>query len=148
MNNSKTNQIVDDEEGGVYNPELLLANWTSVSFILMTVALLFYHMTRIETLEMDRRLAGVFSVSIIIMSVIFSIQALLIYTKRLSRLRTKNETSFIRQEISISRTYIMVVRILIVIAVGIAIVILYGSFIKDWKPHPGGRKYLIETKLT
>ena len=120
MNNTKAPPTINEEEGGVYNPELLLANWTSVSFILMTVSLLFYHMTRIETLEMDRRLAGVFSVSIIIMSVIFSIQALLIYTKRLSRLRTKNETSFIRQEISISRTYIMVVRILIVIAVGIA----------------------------
>ena len=126
MNN--TNRPSNEEEGGVYNPELLLSNWTNVSFVLMTVALLFYHMTRRRTLEMDRRLAGLFAVSIIIMSVVFAIQSLLIYAKRLGRLKNKDETDFIRQEIGISHTYIVVNSILIVIAVGIAIVILLGSF--------------------
>ena len=128
MNNTKALPTINEEEGGVYNPELLLANWTNVSFILMTVALLFYHMTRRRTLEMDRRLAGVFAISIIIMSVVFAIQSLIIYSKRLGRLKNKKETDFIQQEISISHTYIIVSSILIVIAVGIAIVILLGSF--------------------
>jgi len=127
MNNTKALPTIN-EEGGVYNPELLLANWTNVSFILMTVSLLFYHMTRRRTLEMNRRLAGVFAISIIIMSVVFAIQSLVIYSKRLSRLKKKKETDFIQQEISISHTYIIVSSILIVIAVGIAIVILLGSF--------------------
>ena len=117
-----------DEEGGVYNPELLLASWTSVSFILMTVSLLFYHMTRRKTLEMDRRLAGVFAISIIIMSAVFAIQSLVVYAKRVGRLRTKKETEFVRQEIIISRTYIAVGSILVVISFGIAIAILVGSF--------------------
>ena len=128
MNNTKAPPTINEEEGGVYNPELLLANWTNVSFILMTVSLLFYHMTRRRTLEMDRRLAGVFAISIIIMSVVFAIQSLIIYSKRLGRLKKKKETDFIQQEISISHTYIIVSSILIVIAVGIAIVILLGSF--------------------
>ena len=128
MNNTKAPPTINEEEGGVYNPELLLANWTNVSFILMTVSLLFYHMTRRRTLEMDRRLAGVFAISIIIMSVVFAIQSLIIYSKRLGRLKNKKETDFIQQEISISHTYIIVSSILIVIAVGIAIVILLGSF--------------------
>ena len=127
MNNTKAPSTIN-EEGGVYNPELLLANWTNVSFILMTVSLLFYHMTRRRTLEMNRRLAGVFAISIIIMSVVFAIQSLIIYSKRLGRLKNKKETDFIQQEISISHTYIIVSSILIVIAVGIAIVILLGSF--------------------
>ena len=127
MNNTKALPTIN-EEGGVYNPELLLANWTNVSFILMTVSLLFYHMTCRRTLEMDRRLAGVFAISIIIMSVVFAIQSLIIYSKRLGRLKNKKETDFIQQEISISHTYIIVRSILIVIAVGIAIVILLGSF--------------------
>jgi hypothetical protein len=127
MNNTKAPPTIN-EEGGVYNPELLLANWTNVSFILMTVSLLFYHMTCRRTLEMDRRLAGVFAISIIIMSVVFAIQSLIIYSKRLGRLKNKKETDFIQQEISISHTYIIVSSILIVIAVGIAIVILLGSF--------------------
>ena len=117
-----------DEEGGVYHPELLLAHWTSVSFILMTVSLLFYHMTRRKTLEMDRRLAGVFAISIIIMSAVFAIQSLVVYAKRVGRLRTKKETEFVRQEIIISRTYIAVGSILVVISFGIAIAILVGSF--------------------
>ena len=128
MNNTKAPPTINEEEGGVYKPELLLANWTNVSFILMTVSLLFYHMTRRRTLEMNRRLAGVFAISIIIMSVVFAIQSLVIYSKRLSRLKKKKETDFIQQEISISHTYIIVSSILIVIAVGIAIVILLGSF--------------------
>ena len=128
MNNTKAPPTINEEEGGVYNPELLLANWTNVSFILMTVSLLFYHMTCRRTLEMDRRLAGVFAISIIIMSVVFAIQSLIIYSKRLGRLKNKKETDFIQQEISISHTYIIVSSILIVIAVGIAIVILLGSF--------------------
>ena len=128
MNNTKAPPTINEEEGGVYNPELLLANWTNVSFILMTVSLLFYHMTRRRTLEMNRRLAGVFAISIIIMSVVFAIQSLIIYSKRLGRLKNKKETDFIQQEISISHTYIIVSSILIVIAVGIAIVILLGSF--------------------
>ena len=117
-----------DEEGGVYNPELLLANWTSVSFVLMTVSLLFYHMTRRKTLEMDRRLAGVFAISIIIMSAVLAVQSLVVYTKRISRLRNKQETVFIRQEIGISHTYIAVGTILVVISVGIATAIVIDSF--------------------
>ena len=122
-----TNRIIDGE-GGVYNPELLLARWTSVSFILMTVSLLFYHMTRRKTLEMDPRLAGVFAVSIIIMSAVFTIQSLVVYAKRVGRLRTKKETEFVHQEIIISHTYIAVGSILVVISFGIAIAILVGSF--------------------
>ncbi len=117
-----------NEEGGVYNPELLLANWTSVSFVLMTVSLLFYHMTRRKTLEMDRRLAGIFAISIIIMSAVLAVQSLVVYAKRISRLRTKQDTTFVRQEIVISHTYIAVGTILVVISVGIATAILIGSF--------------------
>ena len=131
MNDSKTDQIID--EGGVYNPELLLASWTSVSFVLMTVSLLFYHMTsrRPATLEMPRRLAGVFAISIIIMSVVFAVQSLIVYAQRLSRLRTKKETGFIRQETIISYTYISVGSLLVVIEIGIAVAILIGSFYGD-----------------
>ena len=123
-----TEDRIIDEEGGVYNPELLLANWTSVSFVLMTVSLLFYHMTRQRTLEMDRRLAGVFAVSIIILSAVFAIQSLVVYAKRIGRLRTKKETEFVRQEVLISHTYIVVGSLLVVISLGIAIAILIGSF--------------------
>jgi hypothetical protein len=124
-----TPELIADE-GGVYNPELLLASWTSVSFILMTVSLLFYHMTRRKTLEMGRRLAGVFAVSIITMSAVFAVQSLVVYAKRVKRLQSATPTSFVRQEIGISHTYIAVGTILVVISTGIAGTILVGSFYK------------------
>ena len=119
---------VDNEEGGVYNPELLLASWTSVSFVLMTVSLLFYHMTRRQTLEMAPRLAGLFAISIILMSTVLAVQSLVVYAKRLSRLRSKQDTTFVRQEIVISHTYIAVGTLLVVISVGIAAAMLIGTF--------------------
>ena len=119
---------VGNEEGGVYNPELLLASWTSVSFVLMTVSLLFYHMTRRQTLEMAPRLAGLFAISIILMSTVLAVQSLVVYAKRLSRLRSKQDTTFVRQEIVISHTYIAVGTLLVVISVGIAVAILIGTF--------------------
>ena len=119
---------VGNEEGGVYNPELLLASWTSVSFVLMTVSLLFYHMTRRKTLEMGPRLAGLFAISIILMSTVLAVQSLVVYAKRISRLRTKQDTAFVRQEIVISHTYIAVGTLLVVISVGIAVAILIGTF--------------------
>ena len=120
---------VGNEEGGVYNPELLLASWTSVSFVLMTVSLLFYHMTRRQTLEMAPRLAGLFAISIILMSTVLAVQSLVVYAKRISRLRTKQDTTFVRQEIVISHTYVAVGTLLVVISVGIATAILIGSFL-------------------
>ena len=119
---------VGNEEGGGYNPELLLASWTSVSFVLMTVSLLFYHMTRRQTLEMAPRLAGLFAISIILMSTVLAVQSLVVYAKRLSRLRSKQDTTFVRQEIVISHTYIAVGTLLVVISVGIAVAILIGTF--------------------
>ena len=77
---------------------------------------------------MDPRLAGVFAVSIIIMSAVFTIQSLVVYAKRIGRLRTKKETEFVHQEILISHTYIAAGSILVVISFGIAIAILVGSF--------------------
>ena len=118
----------DTPEGGVYNPELLLASWTGVSFVLMTVSLLFYHMTRRKTLEMDRRLAGVFAVAIILMSVVFAVQSLVVYAKRLSRLQGAEDTPFVRQEINISHTYIAAGSLLALISVGIAGAVVAGSF--------------------
>ena len=77
---------------------------------------------------MGRRLAGLFAISIILMSTVLAVQSLVVYAKRISRLRTKQDTTFVRQEIVIRHTYIAVGTILVVISVGIATAILIGSF--------------------
>jgi len=122
------NKLTAEELGGVYNPELLLEGWTSASFLLMTVSLLFYHMTKAESIEMDPRIAGVFAVSIIILAVVLSVQALAVYIRRVGRLKQNKDRAPMHEEIVISHTYVAVAAILIVIETGIAYTILKGSF--------------------
>ena len=122
------NKLTAEELGGVYNPELLLEGWTSASFLLMTVSLLFYHMTKAESIEMDPRIAGVFAVSIIILAVVLSVQALAVYIRRVGRLKQNKDRAPMHEEIGISHTYVAVAAILIAIETGIAYTILKGSF--------------------
>jgi len=122
------NKLTAEELGGVYNPELLLEGWTSASFLLMTVSLLFYHMTKADSLEMDPRLAGIFAVSIIILAVVLSVQALAVYIRRVGRLKQNRDRAPMHEEIVISHTYVVVAAILIAIETGIAYTILKGSF--------------------
>lgn len=117
------------EEGGIYNPELLLVSWTSASFLLMTVSLLFYHLTVKRTLEMGEHTAGIFAVLMILMSVAFAVQAFVSYLARTKRWHNKKDNRpELREEVRISRTYLTIGAILIVIEIGIAGTILSGSF--------------------
>ena len=117
--------------GGIYNPEILLEGWTGASFILMTTALLFYHMTRSKSIEMDNRIAGIFAVAMMVLSIVFEIQALVIYIQRIKRLRTLTNSSSIQQEIVIGRCLTVMIGILIVVQLGIGGTILRGSFKKE-----------------
>jgi len=115
-------------EGGIYNPELLLVNWTGTSFVLLTVSLLFYHMTRQKSLEMPRRTAGMFAASLVVLALIYAIQALVTYIGRIERMRSRKNRAVIRQELRISRLYILLGVVLVVVECGIALTILRGSF--------------------
>lgn len=67
----------------VWTPESLYAGWLAVSILVMTVSLLFYHMTRVKSLEMEPKTAGIFSVILIIISFVFNISALVTYWDRI-----------------------------------------------------------------
>ncbi len=85
-------------------------------------------MTKADSLDMKPRLAGVFAVSIIILAVVLSVQALAVYIRRVGRLKQNKDRAPIHEEIVISHTYVAVAAILIVIETGIAYTILKGSF--------------------
>lgn len=68
----------------VYTPEAILSSWLNLSFLAITVSLLFYHMTRVKSLEMDSRVAGLFSILLIGVSVAYTIFAVKPYMERLS----------------------------------------------------------------
>jgi hypothetical protein len=118
----------------IIQPEILLSQWTSASFVLMTTSLLFYHMTCVSSLEMNPRSAGLISVAMIIMSIIFEIQALVVYVKRVSRMNTVSDhaqlLSSIRTEKVVSKSYIAVISVLVLLQLFIAWVIITGAFRK------------------
>jgi hypothetical protein len=67
----------------VYFPESLLDGWLSVSAVLLTTSLLFYHMSRVKSLKVRPYLAKVVSVGLILISTAYMIYALIPYTKRM-----------------------------------------------------------------
>jgi len=118
----------------IIQPEILLSQWTAASFVLMTTSLLFYHMTRVASLEMNPHVAGLISVAMIFMSIVFEVQALVVYVKRVSRMDTVSKSSqlisSIRTERTVSKSYIAVISILVLLQLFIGWVIVTGSFKK------------------
>tara|TARA_B100001093_G_C26675979_1_gene948313 strand:- start:561 stop:1025 length:465 start_codon:yes stop_codon:yes gene_type:complete len=123
----------------IIQPEILLSQWTAASFVLMTTSLLFYHMTRVSSLEMNPRIAGLISVAMIIMSIVFEVQALVVYVQRVSRMDTVSNATLIiksiRTERKVSKSYIAVISILVLVQLFIAWVIVSGSFKKLASKH-------------
>lgn len=68
----------------VYLPESLLDGWLSVSAVLLTTSLLFYHMSRVNSLKVRPYLAKLVSVGLILISTAYMVYALIPYTKRMN----------------------------------------------------------------
>ena len=69
--------------GKVYAPESVLAGWLNLSFFSITTALIFYHMTRVKSLEMDARIAGVFAIILMAVSVCYTMFSIRPYAERI-----------------------------------------------------------------
>ena len=125
----------------IIQPEILLSQWTAASFVLMTTSLLFYHMTRVQSLEMDPRVAGIISVAMLVMSIVFEIQALVVYTQRVARMDTVSTDSQVISSIvterKVSKSYMVVISVLVILQLFIAWVIIAGSFRKLGINAPG-----------
>ena len=68
----------------VYFPESLLDGWFSVSAVLLTTSLLFYHISRVNSLKVKPYLAKTVSVGLILISTAYMVYALVPYTKRMN----------------------------------------------------------------
>jgi hypothetical protein len=68
----------------VYLPESLLDGWFSVSAVLLTTSLLFYHMSRVKSLKVKPYLAKTVAVGLILISTAYMVYALVPYTKRMN----------------------------------------------------------------
>jgi uncharacterized membrane protein len=121
----------------VWDPELLLAGWMSASFMLMTVSLIFYHMTRVSSLEMSKGIAALFAVALISVSAVLCITGLATYSMRIQNVlehqrshkyRSKYAEKGRKQEEDFRIVYIVMGSILAIVEVAIAGAICAGSF--------------------
>ena len=119
----------------IWFPESLYNTWLSDSLILMTASLLFYHMTRVSSLEMDPRVAGIFAVCLISISIALGITSVIPYITRVTTLikqdQSTEESQESKKEGSYRTVYTILGCILILIQIGIAITIIKGAF--NWK---------------
>ena len=66
---------------GLLNEGSLFSVFSS-SLLLLTVSLVFFHMTKLKTVEMKRIFAKVFCITFILLSIIYLIEGLIKYHKR------------------------------------------------------------------
>ena len=110
-------------------PESIYTNWLADSLILMTSALLFYHMVQKQSLNIDYRIAAFFAVSLIFCSVGIGIVSLYPYFQRMREvLENANEekTEQAKKERVYRNLYTVFGGIIIFIQLGIAIFIIRG----------------------
>jgi len=123
-----------EHSNSIWDPELLLAGWMAASFMLMTVSLLFYHMTKVSSLEMQSNIAGLFAVGLIFISAALCISGLTIYSKRIkqalkNRKNTKSTTNLDREN-DYRILYIVLGSLLTAIEIGMCLVIFKGVVAK------------------
>lgn len=69
--------------GDVYDPEVDFATWMNLAYIGATTSLLFYHMSRVKSVELDARIAAGVSVAIMLISIFYMIVSIVPYTRRM-----------------------------------------------------------------
>ena len=117
----------------VYGPEANLALWLTLSFIALTVSLLFYHMTKTRSVEMDVRVSGLFAIALIGVSVAYTAFAIVPYLTRINSVirMCKQDNScderHIKKLYGIRNTFIGLSSATVATELGIAIVIAFST---------------------
>ena len=107
-------------------PESLYNNWLADSLVLMTASLLFYHMTKKNSLEMDYRIAGIFAVALILCSMVMGITSLYPYYQRMGMIIDEDSSEEHRRENMYRIINTVLGSIIIVIQLGISVTIVKG----------------------
>lgn len=126
----------NESHAKLYSPEELYSGWISNSLVLMTSSLLFYHMTKSTSIEIDPRIAGIFAVILILVSVGYEISSIVPYYQRTTSFinEPENKTKYpaqVKRERINQILYLVLGSILGTVQLGIAFVIIKGSF-KDF----------------
>jgi ABC-type Fe3+ transport system permease subunit len=114
----------------LWGPEAQFSSWLSSSFLLMTVSLLFYHMTKTKSFEMSQTQAGFFSIALILIAVTITLLALYTYYNRITELLTNQKnvlTPAEKNERNYKYVYMVIGLVIVFIELYLCIVIIKGS---------------------
>ena len=67
-----------------YTPEALLSSWMNLSIIILTTAMLFYHLNHVQSIKADKRLAGLVSIMLLVCGVMYLLISLKNYIPRVN----------------------------------------------------------------
>lgn len=76
------NQIYSNE---AYMPEAVLCNWITLSMMGITSAMVFYHISRSNTLKADKRLSALITITLLLVGVCFVVISVKNYSLRIIR---------------------------------------------------------------
>jgi hypothetical protein len=115
----------DDKLGDIYSAEIVIVGWMSTSLVLLTASLLFYHMTRVASLEIHPVIAGAFATGLMGTALMVAIWALIEYKRRIDRLKKANP--IVEDEKKMGNIVVALVSIVGFVELGIALSILIGT---------------------
>ena len=106
-----------------------LSGWTIAVFVLMSTGLIFYHMTKMKTIEMDSTHAAIFAILLLLSSCSYILFALYNFYHRtyLLKMKFKNRNKSIDKIINSSRIfYTIITSIVSMTTIAICIQIIYN----------------------
>jgi hypothetical protein len=116
----------------IWFPEAMYFSGLAYSVLLVTTALLFYHMTRSKTLEMNPIASGFFAIIFILISIIFTAVGITSYYIRLKEMKndpnlSEDRRKYLEKEISIWYIYVVLGIIYMAVEIFIGISIIRGT---------------------
>ena len=114
----------------VWYPEKLFFDALTYSGLLLTTALLFYHMTKANSLEMDHRVSAGFAVALILLALIYVVTGISTYYIRLDQISDENlsdeDKAFLNTESKFFWVYLSASILFALIEFCIAVQIILG----------------------
>ena len=110
----------------LFTAESLYVSWINVSIILLTASLVFYHMSKVKSININHTMAAIISCSLILVNIIFTINSIIPYFTRSEQL-LKYPTEFKNEG-----TYRIIYFIAGIIFILIEIIICYYFIADSW----------------
>lgn len=114
----------------IWTLEKLFFNALTYSGLLLTTALLFYHMTKMNSIEMNHHVSATFAVGLMLLALMYVITGITSYYIRLNQTSTENlsdkEKNFLQRETQFFWVYLCASILFAFIELMIAIQIIIG----------------------